>query len=129
MIPKFRCWFKPENTMREITTMEFTDGILDYICFDYEELGCGPESCVLMQSTGLFDKNGVEIFEGDVLIYFGDTRDIFVCDWSENEPALKAKHGVELFELFFWKDECEDWEVIGNIHENPELMEVMEWTN
>jgi uncharacterized phage protein (TIGR01671 family) len=68
----------------------------------------------LMQYTGIKDKNGVEIYEGDIL------------KWNAKEWGCEFNEVVEWdFDLlnarkYDWAEWCE---VIGNIHENPELLE------
>lgn len=78
----------------------------------------------LMQSTGLHDKNGKEIFEGDILDYKG-------------RKALARWHGSYASFIYRFVDELQkrntEWkplylaymkcEIIGNIYENPELLE------
>lgn len=139
MIPKFRAWLKNRKRMVE------TD---DLLCIDYEneeivtqeiyfEGGLPSErdvdisdfdDIVFMQSTGLKDKNGQEIFEGDIITtnaygcivcfgeytYFEDedtqtTAIGFYLSFLNVTPATYAP-----FEKIYW-DNCE---VIGNIHEN-----------
>lgn len=82
------------------------------------------------QSTGLKDSNGKEVYEGDIVSeefeYGGDkTKTIWKVRWCDDECAFEL-HYVSGFEV----DDCslvagdeEDYEVIGNIHENPELIE------
>lgn len=120
MIPKFRAW----DT--------FDEDMVNDIFFSWQD--CGYESlneCLsderwkFMQSTGLFDVNGKEIFEGDVVrvtcehpIDFPDCKGVvrmlegryMVCD-------DKTERCSELFSEIFSN------EIIGNIYENPELVE------
>ena len=86
----------------------------------------------LMQSTGLFDRNGQEIFEGDII-----TNGIDIVDVRNHETLgfytmvngreVFFGHGTSIKE--FEKDIegfTEITEVLGNIYENPELLEVTE---
>ncbi len=78
----------------------------------------------LMQSTGLFDKKGVEIFEGDILDYKG--RKVLVS-WHGSYASFiyrlvdgLQKRNAEWKPLYLAYMRCE---IIGNIYENPELLE------
>ena len=72
------------------------------------------------QYTGLCDKNGVKIFEGDIV---ENDEDLYVVEWSEDEARFVLNgDGVQASFDNFWGYELE---VIGNIYENKELLEVV----
>ena len=88
-----------------------------------------PET--VSQSTGLFDKNGQEIFEGDIVSDGHTTGDIknhltlgfYMIDEKGNENFLSDTVDTEGF------DEAKEFmrnsiEIIGNVYQNPELLEV-----
>ena len=129
MVPKFRAWDKENDRMiypsTEGVCFELDDdgiNILD-VSGDYPEDHTFPAiDSFLMQSTGLKDKNGVEIFEGDVL-----TSNVQPCKMVN---PIKDGYGVVRFENGMFKlgaislvTFISKMEVIGNIYENPELLE------
>lgn len=122
MIPKFRAWDKHGREMKDVTTLEFVDNKLDYVCFDYNEVGLLPDNVILMQSTGFKDKNGVEIFDGDVVKYILPHQ-LLISVFKIN----RARSGVwrmdnAIYGRELWEANLEKFEVIGNIYENPELL-------
>jgi uncharacterized phage protein (TIGR01671 family) len=83
--------------------------------FDFDTNRPTYKQCEIMQYTGLKDKNGKKIFEGDVLkniIYDS-------CNGRLKEEISK----VEYEENYFLMPACGEIEIIGNIYENPELKE------
>lgn len=83
---------------------------------------------VLMQSTGLMEKNGKEIFEGDILSIETDEENVRVeVSWDSKHALFvfeskKYNEKEALGELF--EDNSYPFKIIGNIYENPELAEV-----
>ena len=111
---KFRAWFHDPHIPKhgEMVDMRFCTSE-DLVQFNGNALEPTDECTILMQYTGLKDKNGIEIYEGDV-----------VRGWN-NESEVKFTQGAfypekEYPEVFA---SCHDeMEVIGNIYENPELL-------
>lgn len=80
------------------------------------------------QYTGLTDKNGKKIFEGDIVkhlrtLWGVDNSDIGTIQWCQKTckfyrtSKFDTVHIVEI-----WKDTAQEYEIIGNIHDNPELL-------
>ena len=122
MIPKFRAWMKQYKKMdNDIGEMYFEDGEFKYIGDDvhYKRL---PEHVILMQSTGLKDRNSVEIFEGDIVKM---SKDVY----SEPTYYEVVRHRGGAYRLESKQHGCELWlrhtdcEVVGNVYENHELLE------
>lgn len=119
---KFRAWDKETKTM---------NGMAEIYRNRNQEIELRPrdEKIILMQSTGLFDKNGKEIFEGDVVRMRNprDRRQIgkFQVVRVANSPMLgllDKKLTTEIFNLY--EHMRNYYEIAGNIYENPELLEV-----
>lgn len=122
MIPRYRAWMKQYEKMdNDIGEMYFEDGEFKYIGDDvhYKRL---PEHIILMQSTGMVDRNGNIIFEGDIVKMAKDV-------YSEPTYYEVVRHRGGAYRLESKQHGCELWlrhadcEVVGNIYENPELLE------
>lgn len=129
MIPKFRAWDKYHEIMVIIISIDFERKIAYVGREDGDRWEIHFDNLNFMQSTGLKDKNGVEIYEGDIVKV-------------TNHPFQKKEDsaGIEIDGdyLIGWSDHNLTWlagdlllyqlkpyiEVIGNIYENPELLEV-----
>nr|DAT73759.1 MAG TPA: YopX protein [Caudoviricetes sp.] len=130
MRPKFRAWdgakkemFKDTFAITEsgqviVVEQEFVTSPPDYVFVDH---------LTIMQSTGLKDKNGQEIFEWDVVDYKGRKA---IIKWHSSYASFIYRFVDELQERASdWEPlflACYHFEVIGNIYENPELLEVEE---
>ena len=130
MIPKFRAWDKRKQLMREVAVLHFNkngnvSGI-EYWKTPYDLQSIHANYINVMQSTGLKDKNGVEIFEGDIVKIIGDVLgdDMSVIRFTEGGFYLDYKNLDTEFELLYSIDL--PIEIIGNIYENPELLEAIE---
>ena len=127
MIPRFRAWLKEDKEMVDVEEIHFYKGEFDFIG-DAITWMCKSNDCVLMQSTGLRDKNGKEIFEGDILKVINLSSWLEVVSFNENKAMFvskETKREVEetpLYDLF--NTDIFEVEIIGNIHTTPELAEV-----
>lgn len=71
------------------------------------------------QYTGLKDKNGKEIYEGDIY-HQGDKNILYVVVWHDTSFIGKQLKSSSYAGLTYWLDRIE---VIGNIHDNPDLLQ------
>lgn len=136
---KFRVWDKDRKKFaKQITSLKFDrDGNINLVVYldrvnktreilDNEKIYCN--NFEIMQYTRLKDKNGREIYEGDILYrkYNDSSESVGSVFWGESDQhneeiqtwCIKLETGV------YWVDRsvCEQYEVIGNIYSNPELL-------
>lgn len=135
MIPKYRAWHKTWEEMGKVKRIRFDDdGNVTTVLFKGKLLGVNAkiDEIELMQSTGLKDKHGKEIFEGDIITNGIDIVDIkrhqtlgFYTIVDGRESFFGDSISIEKFE-----EDVEEFtqitEILGNIYENPELLEVTE---
>lgn len=127
MIPKFRAWDKILKKMNDVTAIDFSTKPFRVFYSAYGEDNYFNQDAILMQSTGLKDKNGVEIYEGDIVKPVSFASWIGVVKYSsENAAYILDDHNNEFIrgENVYLSQFNEGLEIIGNIYENPELMEV-----
>ena len=127
MKPKFRAWTE-EGKVMYYDVYPFKD---DTLLLSYDEIAFDevPASdFVLMQSTGIKDKNGKQIFEGDVVKYeVGRNTYTEEVAYDKNFAGFGVKD-AKANVVFTFGELTEDigiisLEVIGSIYENPELLE------
>lgn len=136
MIPKLRAFDEKVKEMVDVSRIEF-DSEKIFIANGYKSLNDaqnfgfwqGFKSFVLMQSTGLKDKNGTEIYEGDVIANQNkESKNWYVSHhvvvWHDTGFMGKqiCSSGSYLG-LDYWTSGENGYVVIGNIYENPELLE------
>ena len=127
-VPKFRAWHKPMQRMSEVLAISYERQKVKIrhlrgtthmtVLFDDVEL---------MQSTGLVDKNGQEIFEGDI-VEFEDADDIEnvyinqgVIEWCQGGFTVSNRTTVTLDDLL--DEDTLEVTIVGNIYDNPELLD------
>lgn len=126
MIPKFRAWEKETQTMLDVSLIDFKKSVLVGEHWEFGETNfTNFDDVNLMQSTGLFDKNGKEIFEKDILDYNG-------------RKVIVKRHGSYASFIYEFVDELQnrktEWKplylsyyhfkIIGNVYQNPGLLEL-----
>lgn len=132
MIPKYKVWDTVKKAMSEVQAIVYTEEKVYPIYFKEIRRYIPFSEAIIMQSTGLFDKNGKEIFESDIVKttrFFGRAYEsggfyeyekefIGIVKQLEGAWVIDTEKGA----VYLWSDIDEN-EVLGNIWENPKLLE------
>ena len=140
-IPNYRVWHKIEKRFVDLRSIDFEQDSISYDCYreaNYYDVAKFDE-IVFQQSTGLKDKNGKEIFEGDIVNVKRFFTRPYIKDGKIDYKTIDGE--LETGQVIWWKfqatflveykgyDEYGDLlcssvgcEVIGNIFENSELL-------
>lgn len=126
MIPNYRAWLKDDKEMIPVEDMTWNYG-------EFQGIGDGitywksAEDIILMQSTGLKDKNGVEIFEGDIVeLSLIDIKKEFISKVCSSYGCFGVWVEYDFVSFHTLMEEYNigyTLEVLGNLYENPELLE------
>lgn len=130
LISRFRAWDKEFKEMVQVDALVFDEQIIKATYKNGNVVKEDLKNYILMQSTGLKDKNGKEIFEGDIIaIEVDDTRTPINARIFQD-----SKIGILMFHVFednedvpmveLLEDDSVAFAIIGSIWEHPELAEV-----
>ena len=124
MIPRFRAWDKVFKEMVQVNALVLDEQVVKVTYKNGNVAKEDMKEYELMQSTGLKDKNGKEIFEGDIVDYKGRKA---VVKWHGSYASFIYRFVDEL------QERVSEWhplflayyhfEIIGNIYENKELLD------
>lgn len=94
-----------------------TEGVASFFVYDVEESTVG-------QFTGLLDKNGNEIYEGDIIVEHFIEEDVtYVCKYIEEFACFAFDKDIKYGEYYYLqKIDSPKLQIIGNIHDNPEIL-------
>ena len=131
----FRAWYKEKNKMADVLALDFTDQnyqvklrYADKATF-WRCLWCSIDDIILMQSVGIKDLKGIDVFEGDVVESIGNWKGVIEKrEWAWAVCFISNIHGYVNGDYDFVRHLVNskgylDGEIIGNIHQHPELLE------
>ena len=127
MIPKFRVWDKDYEMLKPAAHIALQKKAVIYSIDGFAITTKPIKEIILMQSTGLEDKNGTEIYEGDIVQAVAFLKWIGIVKYDTEKAAfmLDGVNDTHTRDNYVYMSQFDDdFEILGNIYENPELMEV-----
>lgn len=130
MIPNFKAWDKYHEMIVSIISIDFENKIAYVEQENGDRYDIHFDNLNFMQSTGLKDKNGVEIFEGNIVNY--DDGEFSYIGSVKKDCYQFYINGIEPVDSYDFIDVSNTFDgttsltIIGNIYENPELLEAIE---
>lgn len=125
MIPRFRVWDTTKKEMFKDTFAITESG--QVVVVEQEDVMSPPDyvfvdHLVIMQSTGLFDKNNKEIFEGDIVLVLDSPYTVF---YDNEKGSYRLKPHDDRWNVDYMSNFSHggNFEVVGNIYENKELLD------
>lgn len=125
MNPSFRAWDKLNNEMYVVEQINFDCGEFESIGYGITNLR-GADKIELMQSTGLCDKEGTEVFEGDILHHQIQTEYTFIVKYDKDKGRWYGDGLSRTYRIDITKEFLPYYKVIGNIYENQEILKEKE---
>lgn len=132
MMQKFRVWLPDIDQMLRVKALVFEKDKTRCVCGYSFDFYLEDENATIMQSTGLFDKNNKEIFEGDVIANGPDVmcmkRHNTLGFYVEKKGKVEFIADCAVLEEFEEdaKEIADSLEIIGNIYENKDILEVID---
>jgi uncharacterized phage protein (TIGR01671 family) len=124
---KFRAWIRTEKRIVSVSNLRFIDGVVSIAYGGDFHVYYNQEEIELMQFTSLKDKNGKEIWEGDIVLNHNEKFEVVFEKGGFNlkkKGSFQTPTGHWLSNSFHISSYSEKvMHVIGNIYENPELLE------
>ena len=121
---KFRAWLKSNNLMYDVLCIDTAEKKALIERGDMRGYAKYPDETILMQCIGLKDKNGKDIYEGDIVKAISFARWIGVVEYSDENQAFifddldKKYRGKS---TVFMNQFDDGFEILGNIYGNPDI--------